>query len=184
MGLPTDKQLASSLSNARSFNHLAVFIFGMFFALTGFFIIFKAQAAPRPATAQVKLFLSPSSTKISAAAPFVVDVWGDSLTSSVNAVQANLSYDPTQLQLTTIDTSASPFAIAAETVGSGGVIRIARGSSTTLQGQQAVARITFKPLVSSGKTSLKFTSGSQLVDATSNLNIMTQTLAGAYRFTP
>jgi hypothetical protein len=103
------KKHKSKKSSFGSFNqHLNIFA-GLFFVLA-FAIITTLSAyttlAAKPAPQQLapNLSLTPSSQRISAGSTLSVQIWADSSSQLVNAVQANLTYPLDKLNFVNIDT--------------------------------------------------------------------------------
>lgn len=141
------------------------------------------SAGGHKAANKVSLSVSPSSQRVSITQNLVISIYEDSLSNSVNAVQATLNYDAAVFDFVGIDASTSPFEISAQSTGGNGVITIARGHVGSLTGKQLVANFTLKPKVSSGKTTIKFASGSQIVSSTTNTDIIQQFVSGSYSLT-
>ncbi len=126
------------------------------------------------------LYLSPSSGSVANGSNLVVRVYEDSGSTQVNAVQANLTY-PTNLLSYVSYTSSSAFSIEAENPsGNTGSLRFGRGSITARTGAQLVVSITFKAVASGGTANVSFTSGSEVIDAGNNQNILSGTSGGNY----
>jgi hypothetical protein len=113
-----------------------------------------------------------------------VQVWEDSGLSTINAVQANLAYPLSKLNLVKIDSTSTAFGVEAQSSGGNGVINIARGSTTPLSGKQLVATLNFTPLTSTSKqrstASVTFTTGTALLSDVTNLDILAATYGGSY----
>jgi hypothetical protein len=122
-------------------------------------------------------FSSPSSTLVPGAIASVT-VYEDSGTDPVNAVQASIKYDPTQLQYVSLsEGNIFPRAVATST-GTLGVIRVAR--STTVAnpptGKNAIVTLTFKVIGSTGTTELTFDpAASFIVRSTDSTDILIAT---------
>ncbi|HUC20437.1 MAG TPA: cohesin domain-containing protein, partial [Candidatus Polarisedimenticolaceae bacterium] len=85
------------------------------------------------------LSISPSSGNYVIGSTFTVAVNEDSGQGAVNAVQADLSYDPAQLEFVGIDTGSSAFDIrAVESGGSGKVSMVRAKLHAPLNGNQLV----------------------------------------------
>lgn len=132
------------------------------------------------AAGSARLYLSPASGGVANGSNLVVNVYEDSGSSGINAVQANLTY-PTNLLSYVSYSSSSAFSVEAENPsGNTGSLRFARGSITARTGAQLVVTITFKAVTSSGSASVVFSSGSEVVDSSENQNILTSTAGGNY----
>jgi hypothetical protein len=164
-------------------------IAGLFFVLV-FAIItglsgFAAYAAkPLPVLTTPNLSLSPSSGIVSAGSTLAVQIWEDSGTNTVNAVQANLVYPIGKLNFVKIDTTNTAFGVEAESTGSNGSIRIGRGSTTPLQGRQLVATVDFTPLGATARhrssATVSFSPGTVLLSSVTNSDILAATYGGTY----
>ncbi len=154
-------------SRRPKFKPLQLAIYALILGVAGYIII-RSQAAPNPPT----IYLSPSSQTLAANTTFTVALRENSGTASVNALQANFSYDPNLVDFVSIDTTGSAFTTAAQATGGAGAVQISRGIIGSLTGDQLVANVTFKAKTSSGTAAMAFTSGTALVDASSNANLI------------
>lgn len=125
------------------------------------------------------MYLSPASQSVNQSTNFTVEIREDSGSELVNAVQADLTYDSNKLDFVSVTTSAA-FEIEAETFGSGGIIKIARGTIAPKSGDQLVATITFNPKQSPGATSVDFSASSKVVSSIDNTDILASTSSGTY----
>ncbi|MCH8821753.1 hypothetical protein IID23_04515, partial [Patescibacteria group bacterium] len=122
------------------------------------------------------LSLTPENQTINSGETISMTISADSGGQSVNAVQANLSYDDSQLELLSID-SSNAFEIGVQSEGSDGHIKIARGTTTAKTGVNAVATLNFRvKSTSAGTRNVDFTSGSALVS--NGLSILGSTTGG------
>lgn len=117
------------------------------------------------------VYLSPLTQTYAVGATFTVEVKVDSGTTSVNAVQANLSYPTDKLEYVSVDNTGSAFSTVAETSGVNGRIAIARGTTTPVSGTQLLVKITFRTKAA-GTASVPFITGTQLVSSTTNQSIL------------
>jgi hypothetical protein len=118
------------------------------------------------AAGTASLSLTPASGTFSQGATVNVNIYEDSGSDTVNAVQANFSYPASMLTFTGI-TNSSAFGVDAQSTGGGGNVNIARGATTAVAGNQLVATVHFT--VSNGGTAnLNFTGGSAVVRSTDN----------------
>jgi hypothetical protein len=176
-------------TNSRSrLDHFNVFA-GLFFVLafaviTSLSAITTMAAKPQPVKATPNLSLSPSSQTVQSGSTLTVQIWEDSGLSTINAVQANLAYPISKLNLVKIDSTSTAFGVEAQSSGGNGVINIARGSTTPLSGKQLVATLNFTPLTSTSKqrstASVTFTTGTALLSDVTNLDILAATYGGSY----
>jgi len=129
------------------------------------------------------LYLTPATQNINQNNSFTVQVRENSGSEPVNAVQANLSYDPTKLDYLSTDFTGSAFEVAAESVGGNGTIRIARGvtgGQPAVTGDKLIATITFKARTIPGTTTVNFAAGSIIARSTDNTDILGTTNPGTY----
>jgi hypothetical protein len=126
-------------------------------------------AAPNPPS----IYLNPASQSYGINTTFVVDVRENSGTTPVNAVQANFTYNATLVDFVSIDATGSAFDIAAPSSGGNGSVSIARGKTTTsVTGDQLVAKVTFKTKAAGGSVAMAFTTGTALVSYSTNTDIL------------
>jgi hypothetical protein len=126
------------------------------------------------------LRLSPASKTVTGGSNLSIQIWENSYDQKVNAVQANLAYDPAKLMFLNIDASSSAFKLEVPSSGGNGEVKIGRGQQTPLTGNQLVAIVNFNVIGTGGSTSVSFASGSQLASATTNKNILAKTYGGNY----
>jgi hypothetical protein len=119
-----------------------------------------AQAANPPGAAN--LYLSPASGNYAIGDTVAIDIY-ESSTDSINAVQANLSYNPSVLTFSGIS-SSSAFDSPYQSNGGGGTVQIARGAYTPVTGAKVVATVSFTA-AAGGSSTVSFTSGSAVVRA-------------------
>jgi hypothetical protein len=158
-------------------------IFILMIAVVGGYIAYRSQGGATPKPYSATMSLSPATGKLSKGKTIKVSIWEDSGTQSVNAVQANLTYDATKLQFVSIDSSGSAFSIEAQAKSSSGNVLIARGQLSPIKGKQFVSAVTFKALGSSGKANISFAPGSVLVRSTDNKNILTTSYGANFNLT-
>jgi hypothetical protein len=166
--------------------HLNIIV-GLFFVLV-FAVIttlsaYTSMAArPAPALAAPNLTLSPASSSVAPGSTLSVQVWADTSTQQVNAVQANLTYPIDKLNFVSIDSANSAFGVAAEGTGGNGTVNIARGSTTPLSGKLLIATVNFTPLAHKGKSSaiVSFTTDSVLLSSTTNNDVLAGKYGGNY----
>ncbi|MDB5165054.1 MAG: exoglucanase [Candidatus Saccharibacteria bacterium] len=169
------KSVTKKLKNLKG-PQLTAALFAVIFAGVGIYILAFTHAAT-PGS----MSLSPASSSISLGNNFTVTIMENSTTDTVNAVQANLTYDPTKLSYVSTDTptGTSAFDIAAQTTDNGaGLLQIARGATAVRTGSQTVAVVTFKALTT-GTTSVAFGTGTALVSTTTQQDIAAGATTGA-----
>lgn len=131
--------------------------------------------------ASATLYLSPGSSSVAQGATLIVNIRENSGSEPVNSVQANLSYPANLLDFVKIN-DGSAWGVKAENSGGGGSVRIARGAFSAVSGDQLVASVHFKAKTSSGSATINFASGSQVISANSNSDIMAAANGGTYTF--
>lgn len=122
------------------------------------------------------LYLSPATGTFAQGDTISVDIYEDSGTDNVNAVQANLSYPDNLLDFVGI-TSSPAFNVEAQSTGGGGSVQVARGATTPVSGNQLVATVRFTA-AAGGSANINFTSGSAVIRSTDN-GAQTLTTTGA-----
>jgi len=125
------------------------------------------------------LTLSPATSSVSLGANLTVTIVENSGTTSVNSVEADLTYDQTKLQFVSIDTSTSPFNISALASGGSGTVSVASATATPVTGQQTVAVVTFKA-IGLGSTPVAFASTSGIAESTNNTDFLGSTTGATY----
>jgi hypothetical protein len=144
------------------------------------FAVKQSRQTSSKAAGNATMALSPVSQSIDQGDNFTVQIQENSNTDPVNAVQANLSFDPAKLEALSIDTTGSAFEIEAENVIGAGTIEIARGTTIPKTGTQLVAAINFRSKLSPGATTVSFAAGTVLVRSTDNTDILGNTTNGVY----
>ena len=128
---------------------------------------------PPPAVSN-SLSLALTTPQVASGGTFTVSVHENSGAVPVNAVQANLAFDPTKLQYVSTDSTAAAFPLAAATVTAPGTLQLSRavnGGAPAVTGDKIVATITFRALMLAGTTRIDFGAGS-LVATPSARNIL------------
>lgn len=147
-------------------------LFIIVFAAVGGYIIWKSfAAAPPPPT----IYLTPASQTLGPSTSFSVQIRENSGTTTVNAIQANLSYNTSLLTLTSINLTGTAFGITAQNTGANGVINLGLGvsaGSPAVSGDQLVATLNFTTTATGGTSNVAFTTGSALVSSTTNTNLL------------
>ena len=125
-------------------------------------------------------YLTPDSGSYANGATITLSLRENSLSTAVNSLQANLTYDPAQLQFVSSDVSASPFTSSVQNTGGSGSVQIGLallGSSVT--GDQLVSTLTFTA-IGTGSTAITFAAGSGIAEASDSANVCNQLLSGTY----
>ena len=154
-------------TNNGKFNPLIMLLYGLIIGAAGYIIV-VSRAAPAAPT----IYLSPASQTMAVNTTFTVDVRENSGTTAVNAVQANITYSPALVDFVSIDTTNSAFTTAAQATGGSGQVTIARGVIGSITGDQLVGTITFKTKTTDGTAAMAFATGTALVNASTNLDIL------------
>ncbi|MFO0920378.1 MAG: hypothetical protein U0451_01765 [Candidatus Saccharimonadales bacterium] len=132
-------------------------------------------------TSKVTLSVTPLSEKLSLNQDFTFNVYVDTDNQSVNVVTAKLNYPSDKFEFVNIDTSESEFGVQAVSTGGSGNIEITRGSVTPINSTNAlVGKVTLKPIVSSEKAIIGFTSSANVISSTTNTNILNKTINGSF----
>ena len=124
--------------------------------------------------------LTPSSGSYDVNAVFNVLVYENSGVETVNAVQADLTYDQSKLQFVSVSATGSPFTTCTQTSGGSGNVSIQcalLGSSTS--GNQLIGTVTYKALVGSGSTAVNLAASSHILRSTDNTDIWSGIITGA-----
>jgi hypothetical protein len=176
---------STSLAPWQHFNILAGLFFVLSFAVVTTLSAYVSLAAkPQRSLTTPNLSLSPSSQTVSAGTTLAVQIWADSGTNSVNAVQANLNYPIDKLNFVGIDTTNTAFGVEAQSTGGNGTVSIARGSTAPLSGKQLVATVKFTPLAATSKhrssAPVSFSTNTSLISNVSNADILAAKYGGSY----
>jgi len=116
------------------------------------------------ATGPASFSLTPSSGSYVVGSDLTVTVYETS-SDPVNAVEADLTYDQTKLQYSSVDMSQTAFTLGVPNSNGNGSVKLiaAEQAGSGYTGQQVVGSVTFKVLASSGTTSINIANTSQLV---------------------
>ncbi|HEX7259914.1 MAG TPA: cohesin domain-containing protein [Candidatus Saccharimonadia bacterium] len=145
-------------------------------------LLCSAPHAAQAENATGRLTLSPSTGSYVVGSTYTIAVTVDSGAADVNAVQADLIYNPALLELVGIDTRSSAFdRKAIETGGDGKVSIVRTKQQTALTGSQLVGSVTFKVLAKSGNAVISFAPTSSIEESTTNRTIWdTNQFGGRY----
>ncbi len=173
------KTISSAKSRVKSVpkaKPIIIIIFSLIFAGLGTWALRASFAA-----SNVSLNATSASGSQSLGSNFTVNIRENSGTDAVNAVQADVTYDPAKLQFVSIDYTNSAFDLEGYSNSSGsGIVNIARAKSVTpVTGDKLVAVITFKA-IGIGSTSVGFANSSAIISAGPSANILTNTNAFTY----
>ena len=161
----------SRLSSKPKFNRVVLLFFILALAPIGYFLFLSQAAPPPPPT----IYISPESSFLPINTNVTFEIRENSGTSTVNAVQANVTYPTTLFDFVSIDSSTSAFGVEAQSTGANGQITIARGvsgGSPALSGDKLVARVTLRSKTTGGAGNVTFLTGTALVSSTTNQNLL------------
>lgn len=161
------KKKLRNLRKADKFNPKALVTFAVIMVAAGLYVILS-HAAPPPPT----IYLNPASQTVGPSGTVTLEVRENSGTTGVNAVQANFTYPTSQFTFVSVDASTSAFTTAAEGTGGAGQVKIARGLTGSVTGDQLIAKVTFQATATSGTANMAFTTGTALVSSGTNQDIL------------
>jgi hypothetical protein len=122
--------------------------------------------------AGASISVTSSASSVANGGNLVIAVYMNGGGEPINAVQANISYSPSQLQYIGLNYSGSPFNIATPGDGGGnGSVSIQNGTISPVSGSALVATVTFRALVASGSTTIGVAGSSSLISANTNTAI-------------
>jgi hypothetical protein len=163
----------------KQINRHSLLVFLIIFALVGAITYRQIYAAPK--IRGVSLTLSPSNQTLMVGSELTIQVWADARERSMNAVQANLTYDINYFDFVSVNGTGSAFVIDASSTNSDGLIQIARGNIQPLTGRQLVANVVLRAKARIRKTTVQFRSDSIITDSVNSTNILVGRGAGSYR---
>lgn len=169
------KSLASKLKN---FNFNAKYLaITLIFAFTASLILAPTFAArggvgKKSKQPSVGIYVTSNSNSVKNGGLLTVDIWTNSLDEQVNAVQAEVSYPASQLEVVDINSTDSAFSISAQEIAQNGLIKLARGANPPVNGTSKVASVTFRAIGSNGKANIS-AANSKLLSANTNEDITT-----------
>ena len=145
--------------------------------VVGSYIVSSSQAGQPASTSQnVKkspsMYLLPADSNVSKGQTFTLQLKANSVSTSVNAVQATLSYPAQMLDLVSINHKDSAYKIDAVEQSGNGKIVIARGQIGGLTGDNLVASITFKAKNAAGTANIQFVNETSLLSSSTNTSIV------------
>lgn len=132
--------------------------------------------------AATSLYLSPSSANVTVNTTFNVGVRINA-GESINAVEANLTYNQSQLQYVSMSDAGSAFSINASSNGGGGSVAINRGQVGGVTGDKLIVTLTFKALASNVTSGVSFAGSSQALRNSDSSNVLSNTSGGSYALT-
>jgi hypothetical protein len=151
--------------------HVAVFavVFG---AIGGIWLLNNSSALLGAPT----VYLTPETKSVNPGDSVTFEVRMNSGTTNVNAVQADFTYPEDKLEFGAIDGAGSAFATVAPSTGGSGKVSIARGNIDPVSGDKLIAKVTFTvKAATSGTAELKFATGTALLDAATNADLLGST---------
>lgn len=155
------------------FSRFSFLSFVLIFGIIGGIILLISHAAPPPPT----VYTTTPANFLPINTTFSVQVRENSGTTPVNVVQANLSYPTSLLTLVSVDLTGSAFGLTAQNTSGNGSVQLGLGTTCattcgTLTGDQLVATLNFKTNATGGAATVAFTSGTVLINATTNQDIL------------
>lgn len=162
-------------------NRISLVIALAIFAVFGALIITRSFAAPKTNTvAGPKLYITPSSQRMTVGQIVRAAVWVDTYGQPVNALQANINYDSRYFNFVRFDNTGSGFDIDAQSAQTNGSVQIARGSYNGVTGQKLITTIELQAKANVRSTSLTFVSGSEIINKDTFQNILLGTQKATY----
>lgn len=128
-------------------------------------------------------YVTPSVSNYANGATVTITLRLNSGANAINSMQANMSYDSSKLQYVSSNVSSSNLDTNLQNTGGSGALSIALaklGGSVT--GDQLVSTLTFTA-IATGSSSLSFTSGTGIAQASDSTNICDEKLGGMYTIT-
>lgn len=147
-------------------------IFSLLGLVIGFFFLLNPKHSQGQGTGSAQLLLYPNKLTLVSGETLTIPIKVSSGTNPVNAVQVNLSYPASSFDFSSIDSAGSAFEIQAENSGGGGIVRIARGTTTPVTVINLVAIVNLSAKTSVPASSITVTADSAVVRSTDNINIL------------
>jgi hypothetical protein len=114
---------------------------------------------------------------------FQVPVYANISGGQVNAVEADVSYDPSLLQFVSDNPNASAWNTTVASGNTPGTVDLQIGATTPQSGQVLLTTITFQA-IAPGTANLSFTGNTQAADATESVGTLSGTVGTTYTITP
>jgi len=168
------KKLTSIKINKNRPRIFAAALFIVIFAAIGAYIFVVSRAA-----GNATFTLSPASSSPSLGSTLTITIQENSSTESVNAIEADLTYDQAKLQYVSINTGAGSFSLVGQATGGSGTVKIGVASSSTVTGSQTVATVTFNT-IGVGTAAVSFAGTSAIIRASDTTNILGTSTGGSY----
>ena len=121
------------------------------------------------------LYVSPASGTVKVGSVIPVQVRVNTGGDPVNAVQANITYNASQLAYDSVDATGSAFSLTANIQTDSGSVKMARaigGGESPVTGDFLFATVYFKALTTTGTSSVAVSSNSHVVRSTDSVDIM------------
>lgn len=125
------------------------------------------------------VFLSPSKASPYVGSTFTVQVYEQSGTTAINAVEANIIVPAAKVAYVSENATGSKFNLATPVTLKNGVLSIAAASTSPLTGQQLIAAVKFKALAA-GSLALNFGGGTAIIRASDAVNVLSFTQGVTY----
>lgn len=140
---------------------------------------------PATVSAAATLYLSPEQANLQVGVPQVITVFADTGDVQGNAVDADISYDPSLISVSAISKDGSVLSTwSTEPVAAGGSLRFSGWADQRFSGRdQIVLRFSVTPL-SATQGSLQFRSGTLLSPDVQETNILSGMRGAAFTVTP
>jgi hypothetical protein len=154
------------------FSKTVLVVFVIVFASIGTYLLLQSKALPPPPPT---VYLTTPSSFMPINTNFSVQIRENSATTTVNAVQANISYPASLLTLVSVDTTGTAFSVEAQNTSGSGSVAMARGTCggcAAVTGDQLIATLNFRTNAVGGAATAAFTSGTLLVSSTTNTDIL------------
>ena len=164
-----------ALRPAHHFSRTLASICAAFLAIIGIYAVTGSHASGS------QLYLSPANASVQIGQAVSVAVYVNAGSTAVNAAQANLAYNPAQLQYTGYSNTGSGLPLDAQspsgTPSSGSLqfVRSTQGGGAAPSGTFLLVTLSFKALTGSGSSAITFASGSGVYAASDSSNIVTST---------
>lgn len=149
----------SLLHTSPEFNRLSLAIFAAIFIIGGLYYLSNLLATDTAAT----ITMEPENTTLVPGQSVDIPVYVDSGHSEMDSVQAKITFDTSQLELTGVNDEGSDFGVEAPTEQNDGEVIIARGNTSPLTGRNLLVELSFNVLAQSGTGTVSFDTEDTLV---------------------
>jgi hypothetical protein len=141
-------------------------------------MIGSARAVQSSTIKSASLTMTPSTGSYAINATLTVTLYVNSGGNQINGVEADLSYNASQLQFLSIDTTSSAFNETAQGSGGSGSVSIVRLSTTSLTGSQVVASVSFTVLATASPSPITFSSSCHVIRTSDTRDLWDGVLSG------